>query len=110
MRTIAIDDAKSDQWLRPQLFSRRRAPAVFPSWTCVFSSPEVAERAFEFGRGAAQPVLDEAADLIYARLHHPKPGIQEYQGVPLENRAGTALLFSSCMAAITTALPRSLRA
>ncbi len=93
----------------PRLSVGSARPAVFRSFTYVFSSPEAAERAFDIaiGRSSAEP--GEQVELIYARLNHPNAEILEAQTIPLEPGAEAALAFNSGMAAIMTSLLRFLR-
>jgi methionine-gamma-lyase len=93
----------------PSLSVGAARPAVFRSSTYVFSTPELAERAFQIATGQAEPLPDEKPELIYARLNHPNAEILEAQTVPLEPGAEAALVFNSGMAAITTALLTFLR-
>jgi methionine-gamma-lyase len=86
----------------PRLSVGSARPAVFRSSTYVFSSPESAERAFAIALGKTHPTDDESVDLIYARLSHPNAEILEDQIVPLEPGAGSAAVFNSGLAAIST--------
>jgi methionine-gamma-lyase len=88
----------------PTLSVGSARPAVFRSSTYVFSSPEAAERAFDLMAGRAQPLPDEAPDLVYSRFNHPNAEILEGHMVPLDTGARAALVFNSGMAAIMTAL------
>jgi methionine-gamma-lyase len=88
----------------PTLSVGSARPAVFRSSTYVFSSPEAAERAFDFMAGRATPEAGEQIDLVYSRFNHPNAEILEEQVVPLEAGAHAALVFNSGMAAIVTAL------
>jgi len=86
----------------PELSQGSARPAVFRSSTYVFSSPESAQRAFEITLGKSKPAENEPVELIYARLSHPNAEIAEDQIVPLEPGAGSAAVFNSGMAAIST--------
>jgi methionine-gamma-lyase len=86
----------------PRLSVGSARPAVFRSSTYVFSSPELAERAFAIALGRAQPEEGESPELIYARLSHPNAEILEDQVVPLEPGAHASAVFNSGMAAIST--------
>jgi methionine-gamma-lyase len=86
----------------PRLSVGSARPAVFRSSTYVFSSPEAAERAFAIALGKTRPAPGESVDLIYSRLSHPNAEILEDQIVPLEKGAGSAAVFNSGMAAIST--------
>ncbi len=86
----------------PRLSVGSARPAVFRSSTYVFSSPEMAERAFDIALGRAAPEPGESVDLIYSRLSHPNAEILEDQITPLEEGAEAAAVFNSGMAAIST--------
>lgn len=86
----------------PRLSVGSARPAVFRSSTYVFSSPEMAERAFDIALGRATPEAGESIDLIYSRLSHPNAEILEDQIAPLEPGAEAAAVFNSGMAAIST--------
>ncbi|MEO8659771.1 MAG: PLP-dependent transferase [Bryobacteraceae bacterium] len=87
----------------PSLSVGSARPAVFRSSTYVFSSPELAERAFDIMSGRAKATPGESVDLIYSRFNHPNAQILEDQIVPLEQGAHAACVFNSGMAAIMTA-------
>ena len=88
----------------PRLSVGSARPAVFRSSTYVFSSPEAAERAFAVALGKVEAEPDEDVELIYSRLSHPNAEILEDQLVPLEKEAGSAAVFNSGMAAISSML------
>jgi cystathionine beta-lyase/cystathionine gamma-synthase len=88
----------------PTLSVGSARPAVFRSSTYVFSSPEAAERAFNVVSGRQQRAEGEQIELIYSRFNHPNAEILEDQIVPLEPGARGAVVFTSGMAAIMTAM------
>jgi cystathionine beta-lyase/cystathionine gamma-synthase len=63
--------------LDPHLLVGSARPAVFRSSTCVFSSPEAAERAFAVSTGRAELEPGQAVELIDSRLNHPNAEILE---------------------------------
>lgn len=88
----------------PTLSVGSARPAVFRSSTYVFSSPEAAERAFNVVSGREKRAEGEQIELIYSRFNHPNAEILEDQIVPLEAGARGAVVFTSGMAAIMTAM------
>lgn len=88
----------------PTLSVGSARPAVFRSSTYVFSSPEAAERAFNVVSGREPRREHEQIELIYSRFNHPNAEILEDQIVPLETGARGAVVFTSGMAAIMTAM------
>ena len=88
----------------PTLSVGSARPAVFRSSTYVFSSPEAAERAFNVVSGREKRADGEQIELIYSRFNHPNAEILEDQIVPLETGATGAVVFTSGMAAIMTAM------
>ena len=81
---------------------------LFQTSTFSFESAEAAKRAFDVTYGGAIPETDEEVGYIYTRLEHPNLVVVESR-LALWDQADRALLFSSGMAAIYTALLTLLR-
>jgi methionine-gamma-lyase len=93
---------------RPEWSEGAASPPIFQTSTFVFPSARVGARCFEIAYGLDEPRADEHSDLIYSRLNNPGLEIAEDR-LALWDRADTAALFSSGMAAITTTLWAHLR-
>lgn len=93
---------------RPEWSEGAAAPPIFQNSTFVFPSAAVGERCFAVAYGLAAPLPDEHPDLIYSRINNPDLEIAEDR-LALWDRAETAALFVSGMAAITTTLWAHLR-
>ncbi len=93
---------------RPEWSEGAASPPIFQTSTFVFPSAEVGARCFELAYGMDTPRADEHPDLIYSRLNNPGLEIAEDR-LAVWDRAETAALFSSGMAAITTTLWAHLR-
>lgn len=79
-----------------------KAP-LFQSSTFVFRSAEDGKRFFEVAYGLREKEPDEALGLIYSRINNPNLEILEDR-LAVWDRADRALVFSSGMAAISTAM------
>ena len=93
---------------RPEWSEGAASPPIFQTSTFVFPSAQVGARCFEIAYGLDEAKPDEQPDLIYSRLNNPGLEIAEDR-LALWDRADTAALFSSGMAAITTTLFAHLR-
>jgi len=93
---------------RPEWSEGAASPPIFQTSTFVFPSAAVGARCFEIAYGLSEPLPDEHSDLIYSRLNNPGMEMAEDR-LALWDRAETAALFSSGMAAITTTLWAHLR-
>lgn len=93
---------------RPEWSEGAASAPIFQTSTFVFPSAAVGAHCFEIAYGLAAPMPDEHPDLIYSRLNNPNLEIAEDR-LALWDGAETAALFSSGMAAITTALWAYLR-
>ncbi|MEX1124361.1 MAG: aminotransferase class I/II-fold pyridoxal phosphate-dependent enzyme [Acidimicrobiia bacterium] len=81
---------------------------LFQTSTFTFESAEAAKRAFDVTYGGEVPGPDEEIGYIYTRLDHPNLVVVESR-LALWDQADQALLFSSGMSAIYTALLTLLR-
>ena len=79
-----------------------KAP-LFQSSTFVFKSAEDGKRFFEVAYGLRQRDPDEALGLIYSRINNPNLEILEDR-LAVWDKADKALVFSTGMAAISTAM------
>lgn len=79
-----------------------KAP-LFQASTFVFRSAEDGKRFFEVAYGLRQKEPDEALGLIYSRINNPNLEILEDR-LAVWDKADRALVFSSGMAAISTAM------
>jgi methionine-gamma-lyase len=79
-----------------------KAP-LFQASTFVFRSAEDGKRFFEVAYGLREKEPDEALGLIYSRINNPNLEILEDR-LAVWDRADRALVFSSGMAAISTAM------
>ncbi|MBU2167987.1 MAG: cystathionine gamma-synthase family protein [Alphaproteobacteria bacterium] len=79
-----------------------KAP-LFQTSTFVFRSAEDGKRFFEVAYGLREKEPDEALGLIYSRINNPNLEILEDR-LAVWDRADRALVFSSGMAAISTAM------
>jgi len=93
---------------RPEWSEGAASPPIFQTSTFVFPSAAVGAHCFEIAYGLAEPLPDEHPDLIYSRLNNPGMEMAEDR-LALWDRAESAALFSSGMAAITTTLWAHLR-
>jgi methionine-gamma-lyase len=81
---------------------------LFQTSTFTFETAAAAKRAFDVIYGGAVPDADEEVGYIYTRLDHPNLVVVESR-LALWDEADQALLFSSGMSAIYTALLTLLR-
>jgi methionine-gamma-lyase len=81
---------------------------LFQTSTFTFESAEAAKRAFDVTYGGEEPEADEEVGYIYTRLDHPNLVVVESR-LAVWDQADRALLFSSGMSAIYTALLTLLR-
>jgi len=79
-----------------------KAP-LFQTSTFVFKSAEDGKRFFEVAYGLRETEPDEALGLIYSRINNPNLEILEDR-LAVWDKADRALVFSSGMAAISTAM------
>src|SRR3972149_5654294 len=93
---------------RPEWSEGAASPPIFQTSTFVFPSAAVGAHCFQIAYGLAEPLPDEHPDLIYSRLNNPGMEMAEDR-LALWDRAESAALFSSGMAAITTTLWAHLR-
>ena len=78
-------------------------PPIFPTSTYVFESSEEGKKAFEVAYGLREPEENEKNNLIYGRINHPGLQIAEERLAICESGAEACVIFSSGLAAITTA-------
>ncbi|HEY8564042.1 MAG TPA: cystathionine gamma-synthase family protein [Beijerinckiaceae bacterium] len=78
-------------------------PPVFLTSTFVFKSAEHGKEFFDYVAGRKEPPQGEAAGLVYSRFNHPNAEIVEDR-LAIYEEAEAALLFSSGMSAIATAI------
>jgi methionine-gamma-lyase len=81
---------------------------LFQTSTFTFASAQAAKRAFDITYGGEEPDSDEEVGYIYTRLEHPNLVVVESR-LAVWDQADRALLFSSGMSAIYTALLTLLR-
>jgi methionine-gamma-lyase len=87
----------------PQLSEGAIKAPLFQSSTFVFNSAEDGKRFFEVAYGLRQRDPEEALGLIYSRINNPNLEILEDR-LAVWDAADRALVFSSGMAAISTAM------
>lgn len=87
----------------PALSEGAVKPPVFLSSTFTFPSADAGREFFDIATGRAAARNDADAGLVYARYNHPNAQIVEERLALLEG-ADAGALFSSGMAAITTAM------
>jgi len=81
---------------------------LFQTATFTFESAQAAKRAFDITYGGEEPEADEEVGYIYTRLDHPNLVVVESR-LAVWDQVDRALLFSSGMSAIYTALLTLLR-
>lgn len=86
----------------PKQFGGAVKCPVFQTSTFTFASAEAGKRQFELAYGLAEPEEGEKLDYIYSRISNPNLEVTEKR-LALWEQADDCALFSSGMAAITTA-------
>jgi methionine-gamma-lyase len=102
-RTLAPETLMMGYGYDPTLSEGAIKAPVFQSSTFVFKSAEDGKRFFEVAYGLREKEPDEALGLIYSRINNPNLEILEDR-LAVWDRADRALVFSSGMAAISTAM------
>jgi methionine-gamma-lyase len=87
----------------PQLSEGAVKPPVFLTSTFVFRTAEDGQDFFDFVSGRREPPEGMGAGLVYSRFNHPNSEIVEDR-LAIYERAESCALFSSGMAAISTAI------
>jgi methionine-gamma-lyase len=87
----------------PRLSEGSVKPPIFLTSTFVFRSAEEGQEYFDYVAGRREPSDRAAAGLVYSRFNHPNSEIVEDRLAVYEG-GERALVFSSGMAAITTAI------
>ncbi len=88
---------------RPELSEGALKSPIFQTSTFVFKSAQEGRRFFETAYGLRKPGREESPGLIYSRINNPDLEILEGR-LALWDGAEASAVFSSGMAAITTAL------
>ncbi|MGH7018623.1 MAG: aminotransferase class I/II-fold pyridoxal phosphate-dependent enzyme, partial [Brevundimonas sp.] len=102
-RTLAPETLMMGYGYDPALSEGAIKAPLFQSSTFVFKSAEDGKRFFEVAYGLRQRDPDEALGLIYSRINNPNLEILEDR-LAVWDRADKALVFSTGMAAISTAI------
>lgn len=92
----------------PQLSEGALKCPIFHTSTFVFESAEAGKAYFELAYGLREPKPREVSGLIYSRINNPDLQVLE-ERLCIWDRAESALVFSSGMSAISTALLTFLR-
>lgn len=87
----------------PALSEGAVKPPVFLTSTFVFPTAEEGRDFFDFAAGRKEPPPGQGRGLVYSRFNHPNAEIVEDR-LAIHEGAEAAVVFSSGMAAITTAL------
>ena len=87
----------------PSLSEGAVKPPVFLTSTFVFKSAEEGRDFFDYVSGRREPPAGQGSGLVYSRFNHPNSEIVEDR-LAVYERAEACAVFSSGMAAITTAL------
>ena len=87
----------------PALSEGSAKPPVFLTSTFVFRTAEEGRDFFDYTAGRREPPADGRSGLVYSRFNHPNLEIVEDRLAVYEG-AEEGLVFSSGMAAITTAI------
>ena len=87
----------------PALSEGAVKPPVFLTSTFVFTSAEHGKEFFDYVAGRREPPKGSTAGLVYSRFNHPNAEIVEDR-IAIFEEAEAALLFSSGMSAIATAV------
>lgn len=87
----------------PALSEGAVKPPVFLTSTFVFTSAEHGKEFFDYVAGRREPPKGSTAGLVYSRFNHPNAEIVEDR-IAIFEEAEAALLFSSGMSAIATAI------
>lgn len=101
--SLMMGYAYQPQWSEGSLKS-----PIFQTSTFTFASAQEGKRYFELAYGLDEPAQGETPGLIYSRLNNPDLEILERR-LTLWDGAESGLVFSSGMAAITTAMLTFLR-
>lgn len=88
---------------KPELSQGAAKCPIFPSSTYVFQGAQEGENFFAVAYGLRPPNPGEETGLIYGRINHPGLQIAEERLTLWENGAETCAIFSSGLAAISTA-------
>ena len=102
-RTLAPETLMMGYGYDPALSEGAIKAPLFQSSTFVFKSAEDGKRFFEVAYGLRQRDPDEALGLIYSRINNPNLEILEDR-LAVWDKADKALVFSTGMAAISTAM------
>lgn len=102
-RTLAPETLMMGYGYDPALSEGAIKAPLFQASTFVFKSAEDGKRFFEVAYGLRQRDPDEALGLIYSRINNPNLEILEDR-LAVWDKADKALVFSSGMAAISTAM------
>lgn len=102
-RKLAPETLMMSYGFDPALSEGAVKPPLFQSSTFVFQSAEDGKRFFEVAYGLRERGPDEALGLIYSRINNPNLEILEDR-LAVWDAADRALVFSSGMAAISTAM------
>lgn len=102
-RPLAPETLMMGYGFDPTLSEGAIKPPLFQSSTFVFRSAEDGKRFFEVAYGLRERDPNEALGLIYSRINNPNLEILEDR-LAVWDAAGRALVFSSGMAAISTAM------
>ena len=102
-RTLAPETLMMGYGYDPTLSEGAIKAPLFQSSTFVFKSAEDGKRFFEVAYGLRQRDPDEALGLIYSRINNPNLEILEDR-LAVWDKADKALVFSTGMAAISTAM------
>lgn len=102
-RTLAPETLMMGYGYDPTLSEGSIKAPIFQTSTFVFKSAEDGKRFFEVAYGLRQKEPEEALGLIYSRINNPNLEILEDR-LAVWDDADKALVFSSGMAAISTAM------
>ena len=102
-RTLAPETLMMGYGYDPALSEGAIKAPIFQASTFVFKSAEDGKRFFEVAYGLREKDPDEALGLIYSRINNPNLEILEDR-LSVWDAADRTLVFSSGMAAITTAV------
>ncbi len=87
----------------PALSEGSLKPPIFLTSTFVFKTAQDGKDFFDFTSGRREPVAGESSGLVYSRFNNPNLEVLEDR-LALWEQSETAAVFSSGMAAISTAL------
>lgn len=102
-RTLSPETLMMGYGYDPALSEGAIKAPIFQASTFVFKSAEHGKRFFEVAYGLREKDPDEALGLIYSRINNPNLEILEDR-LSVWDKADRALVFSSGMAAISTAV------